>query len=131
METNDGKPRKTTLATGFGGTYNSRVESLSLDKLVNQVPSATFYMRVSGDNKGAEIGNGDIAVVDRSLDPRSDCVVVAILDSELVLRRYILNGEKVELYRDDDKPSEIINKEDFEIWGVVTHSLKSHWPVNA
>ncbi len=120
------KVKRTTIATGFGGNYQDDSEALSLDKLVNQVPSATFYMRVNGNNEGAQLCHGDIAVVDRSLDPPPNAIVVAIIDSELVIRRYHLNGQKIELYRDSNAPSEILNKEDFEIWGVVTFSLKSH-----
>jgi DNA polymerase V len=122
----DIKPKKATLATGFGGSYEANIDPLSIDKLVNQVPSATFYMRVEGDNKGAELGNGDVAVVDRSLEPRTDSIIVTTVDSELVIRRYVEKDEVIELYRDSEEPSEILAKEDFELWGVVTYSLKNH-----
>ena len=122
--------KRTQLATGFGGSYETEVEPLSLDKLANQVPSATFYFRVSGDNKGANLGSGDIAVVDRSLDPISNAIIVTIIDSELVIRRYIEKEDSIELYRDCDVPSEVVAKDEFELWGVVTYSFKQHWPIN-
>ncbi len=115
-----------TLASGFGGSYEFGLEPLSLDKLVTNTPSATYYFRVDGDNKGANIGSGDIVVVDRSLDPKQNSVVVAVVDSELVIRRYLLNDNSVELYRNVELPAEVMDKSDFEIWGVVTHSLISH-----
>ncbi len=119
--------KKTTLPTGFGGSYETNPKDrLSLDELVTQTPSATYFMRVSGDNAGARIEDGDIAVVDRSLNPQPDDIVVAIIDSELVLRQYSLKGNIVELYRDDDFPSETMDKEEFEIWGVVTYTLTNH-----
>jgi DNA polymerase V len=126
----DIKPKKTQLATGFGGSYEDTEQPLSLDKLANQVPSATFYFRVSGDNKGANLGDGDIAVVDRSLDPVNNAIIVAVVDSELVIRRYMENEDSIELFRDGDEPSEVMVKEEFELWGVVTYSFKQHWPVN-
>ena len=119
--------RKTTLASGFGGSYDSYAgETLSLDKLVRQTPSATYYMRVSGDNAGARLENGDIVVVDRSLTPNSNDIVVAIVESELVIRRFTTNEDLVELYRDGEQPSEVMKKEDFQVWGVVTFSLTDH-----
>jgi len=124
------KSKKTQLATGFGGSYETEVVPLSLDKLANQVPSATFYFRVSGDNRGANLGNGDIAVVDRSLEPASNAIIVAVVNSELVIRRYIEQTDAIALYRDSEKPSEIIPKNDFELWGVITYSFKQHWPIN-
>lgn len=119
--------KKTTLPTGFGGSYESYAgETLSLDKLVTKTPSATYFMRVSGDNAGARIENGDIAVIDRSLTAQHGDIVVAIVDSELVLRRFAQKKDTVELYRDDETPSETMNKEEFEIWGVVTFTLTNH-----
>jgi len=119
--------KKTTLPTGFGGSYESYAgDTLSLDKLVTKTPSATYFMRVSGDNAGARIENGDIAVIDRSLDAQSGDIVIAIVDSELVLRRFVYKDNKVLLYREDETPSEIMNKEEFEIWGVVTFTLTNH-----
>jgi len=120
------KNKQYTLSSGFGGSYEFGLEPLSLDALVNKTPSATYYFRVEGDNEGAKICHGDIVVVDRSLDPIQNSIIVAIVDSELVIRRYTLKGDSVELYREGEKPAETMPKEDFEIWGVVTHSLKDH-----
>ena len=120
------KTRKTTLATGFGGSYQDDSAPLSLDALVTEVPSATFFMRVEGDNKGAELGSGDIAVVDRSLEPKNNSIIVTTVESELVIRRFVEKNDTIELYRDSHEPSEVLSKADFELWGVVTYSLKNH-----
>jgi len=118
--------RKTTLPTGFGNSYDFTEEPLSLDQLVMQTPSATYFMRVTGDNQGARLEDGDIIVIDRSLSPKTDDIVVAILDSEFAIRRFIINKDNIELYRDDEAPAEIIPKDEFELWGVITYSLTSH-----
>ena len=120
------KTPKTTLATGFGGSYQDDSAPLSLDVLVTEVPSATFFMRVEGDNKGAELGSGDIAVVDRSLEPKTNSIIVTTVESELVIRRFVEKSDTIDLYRESLEPSEVLSKDDFELWGVVTYSLKNH-----
>ncbi|MBU6323002.1 MAG: translesion error-prone DNA polymerase V autoproteolytic subunit, partial [Burkholderiales bacterium] len=49
-------------------------------------PEATFFLRVKGDSMiGAGIHDGDLLVVDRSLEPSHGRVVIAALDGELTV----------------------------------------------
>jgi DNA polymerase V len=57
-------------------------------------PAATFYVRVSGDSMtGAGIHSGDLLVVDRSLDPVSGRIVIAVLNGELTVKRLFVEGD--------------------------------------
>jgi len=82
---------------------------LNLHKYVVHHPAATFFVRMTGDAmEGHGIYNGDILVVDRSLTPKQESIVVALVDGEFIVRVY---GD--------------IAKEG-EVWGVVTFSVKNH-----
>jgi DNA polymerase V len=59
-------------------------------------PDATFYVRVSGDSMtGAGIHSGDLLVVDRSLDPVSGRIVIAVLNGELTVKRLFVEGDRL------------------------------------
>lgn len=84
---------------------------------------ATFMARVSGESmKGAGIFAGDIVVIDRSLTPISGQVIVAILDGGLVVKQWIVEGEKKFLRSaNTDYPDVVITESsDFLVWGVVS-----------
>ncbi|MDH5434046.1 MAG: S24 family peptidase [Gammaproteobacteria bacterium] len=119
--------RKTTLPTGFGGSYDQyQGDKLSLDKLLVQTPSATYFMRVSGDNAGARIENDDIVIVDKSLKPTNNDIVIAIVNENFVIRRIEFQKDKILLFKRQEQPSEILSPEDVQIWGVVTTSITQH-----
>ena len=59
-------------------------ESLDFNRDLIRHPEATFYGRVEGDSMiRAGICDGDIAVIDRSIEPEQGDVVVAYIDREL------------------------------------------------
>jgi DNA polymerase V len=85
-------------------------------------PAATFLMRVSGESmRGAGILDGDLVVVDRSVEPQSGHVVVAVMAGEMTLKRLrILNGRAVLQAENPDFPEFVISEETpVEIWGVA------------
>ena len=119
-----------TNATGFSAAaddYMQRGIDLN-EQLIRNKPS-TFFMRVNSDAMtGAGIFNGDIVIIDRSLKPLTGKVVIAILNGEMLIRRYEKSFHKIRLLPDSDKLSPIdidISCEDFSIWGVVTYVIHS------
>ncbi len=119
---------KTANATGFGvaaDDYAERGIDLN-EQLVGNKP-ATFFMRVRGDAMiGAGIHDGDIVIVDRSLKVVSGKVVIAVLNGEMLIRRFEKTFNKIRLVPETNKLSPIevdtFNNE-FAIWGVVTYSI--------
>jgi DNA polymerase V len=88
-------------------------------------------VRVSGDSlRRAGIHNGDLAIVDRSITPRSGQIVVATLDGEFVVKRLRRRERQVWLEPDSDdplhRPIAISEDSGLEIWGVVTHTIRDH-----
>ncbi len=101
---------------------------LDLNEHLIRNPAATFFVRVSGDSMlGAGIHNGDILIVDRSLDPTPGRIVIAAVDGELTVKRLVQEGERWLLVAENDGYPAIALDEvgDSLIWGVVRHVIHS------
>ena len=74
---------------------------------------------------GAGIHDGDLLVVDRSLEPRDKNVVIAVLDGELTVKRIRLMRGKIVLVPENEAylSREITSENEFEVWGVVTNVI--------
>jgi len=101
-------------------------KKLDLNEHLIKHPTATFFVRVAGDSmQKAGIHNGDILIVDRSLEPRDNSIVIALLDNEFTVKR--IKKQKGNLYLVPEnsrfKPTRVNEDMDFEIWGVVTHAI--------
>jgi len=86
-------------AAGFPSPGDDLVERpLNLHDLLVDNESATFFVKVSGDSmEGARIFDGDILVVDRSIDPKSGHIVVAAVYGELAVKRLKKVGNELSL----------------------------------
>jgi DNA polymerase V len=85
-------------------------------------------MRVNSDAMiGAGIHQGDVVIVDRSLEARSGKVVIAVLDGEMLIRRLDISNHKKRLLPATKNLSAIDISESsaFDIWGVVTFVIHS------
>jgi len=75
----------------------------------------------------AGINDEDLLVVDKSLEAKSGDIVVAALNGEFTVKRYLVNNKQVFLRAENSSanyPDIIINDVvDFEVWGVVTHTI--------
>lgn len=116
-----------TVPAGFPSPAEDYIEqSLDLNEHLIKHPAATFFLRVSGDSMiGAGIHHDDILVVDRSLTPLSGKIVIAIVDGELTVKRFLQHGQKCRLVAENPDYSdiELENDMNLEIWGVVTSSI--------
>ena len=94
-------------------------------------PETTFYGRVSGDSMvDAGICDGDIAVIDRSVEPSDGDVVVGYINEEFTIKFLDLKHKDegfIELRpaNKDYKPIRINADDDFEVWGVVVWTIKN------
>ena len=96
--------------------------------LIKNVP-ATFVIRVQGKSM-TDVGiyDGDLLVVDRSLDPKNFSTVVANVHDELVIKNFVKTRDEQFLTSGSKKIEDkiIINNEsDIFIWGVVTYVIHS------
>ncbi|NIJ45973.1 DNA polymerase V [Wenyingzhuangia heitensis] len=100
---------------------------ISLDKELIKNETATFFAKVDGDSmQDAGMANGDLLVVDRSLEPQDGKVAVCMLDGEFTVKRLKVTKKGVFLVPENKQFSEIKVEEDQElvIWGIVTYVIK-------
>jgi DNA polymerase V len=98
--------------------------SLDLNQHLIKHPASTFFVRVSGDSMIlAGIHEGDILVVDRSLEPRHGKVVIAAIDGHLTVKRLCKIQDRILLMPENEnyQPIELQEGNDMVIWGVVTN----------
>ena len=116
-------------ATGFSAAaddYMQRGIDLN-EQLIRNKPS-TFFMRVNSDAMaGAGIHNGDV-IIDRSVKAISGKVVIAVLNGEMLIRRFEKTFNTIRLLPETNKLAAIevdVSCEEFSIWGVVTYAIHS------
>lgn len=118
---------KTANATGFGAAADDYAErGIDLNEQLIRNKPATFFMRVNSDAMtGAGIFNGDVIIVDRSLEAKSGKVVVAVLNGEMLVRRLERSFNKIRLLPETKKlaPIDVDPLTDFSVWGVVTYVI--------
>lgn len=104
-------------------------ESIDLNRELIRHPAATFYARVDGDSMiGDGIESGDILVIDRSIEPADGDLAVCCIDDEFTLKRISLRAGEVWLIPSNEAydPILVSREQRFEIWGVVTYTIKKH-----
>ena len=117
-----------TNATGFTAATDDYMErGIDLNEELIRNKPATFFMRVNSDAmRDAGIYKEDVVVVDRSLKAATGKVIIAILNGDLLIRRFEKNNNKIRLHTDSNNLAPInidANCEDFSIWGVVTYVI--------
>ncbi|WP_244498394.1 LexA family protein [Aureimonas ureilytica] len=117
-----------SAACGFPSPADDYMEGpLDFNELMISNPAATFAVRVSGESMtGAGIFPGDIAVIDRSRGPVHGCVVLACLDGEFTIKRYLIRAGVVTLKAENPAFPNITLAEgqEFEVWGVVSGTVR-------
>ncbi len=104
-------------------------ESIDLNHELIRHPAATFYARVDGESMiGDGIEPGDILVIDRSIEPADGDLTVCCVDGDFTLKRISLSEGKVWLIPSNERFDPILVTPDnkFEVWGVVTYTIKHH-----
>lgn len=116
------------LSAGFpapAGDHDER--QLDINTYLVRNPAATFFFQVEGRSmEGAEIFDGDILVVDRSLTPRHGQIVVAFINGERLVKRLHCRDNQVVLLAEnrDFPPLPLHEGLELVIWGVVTGKFK-------
>jgi DNA polymerase V len=77
--------------------------------------------------KGAGIDDGDIMVIDRSIEPRNNKIAVCLIDGEFTVKRIKKTKEELLLMpeNNDFQPIKVTEENQFVIWGIVTYVIKN------
>ena len=102
--------------------------SIDLNKHLIKHPSATFYARAKGDSmKDAGIFDGDLLIVDKSIDPADGRIAICYLNGEFTVKGIKKEKDEVWLIPANTayQPIKMEEGSSLTIWGIVTHVIKS------
>ena len=121
------------VQAGFPSPADDYIEAkLDLNEYLIKNPASTFLVKATGDSMiGAGIQEGSILVVDRSIEAKDGCIVIAAINGELTVKRLKKRGKECSLMPENPKykPIKITEEMDGTIWGVVTttiYDVRSH-----
>jgi DNA polymerase V len=101
---------------------------IDLNKHVIKHPSSTFYGRVKGVSMiDAGIHDGDLLVIDKSLEPKHGKIAVCYIDGEFTVKRIHIKSDGVWLMPANTayQPIRITPENELLVWGIVTHVIKA------
>ncbi len=121
---------KHRLSAGFPSPAADYVEDgLDLNDYLVRRKSATYMFTVKGNSMiGACIEEGDKVVVDRSLRPRHNDIVVAVVEGEYTIKRLYKHSGRFELRPQNPTYQPMVFKEgaELEVWGVVVGVVRRY-----
>ena len=116
------------ISAGFPSPADDFKEiRISLDRELIKNREATFYARVSGDSMiGAGLEDGDLLVIDSSLNPENGKIAVCLIDGEFTVKRIKKIKKNFYLMPENKKynPIEIKEGDELIVWGIVEYVIK-------
>jgi len=101
--------------------------SIDLNQELIKHPASTFCARVQGDSMvGAGIEQGDLLIIDRSIEPQEGQIALCYLDGGFTVKRITWRKHLLYLTPANANYPEIpIDKNsNFQVWGIVTYIIK-------
>ncbi len=112
---------------GFPSPADDYIEGqLDLNEHLIANPPATFFVRVSGQSMiNAGIHDGDLLIVDRSVEPQSGSIVIAVVHGETTVKRLGRRGDRLLLLPENEayQPLEVNRETGLQIWGVCRYVI--------
>jgi DNA polymerase V len=121
------EPFSAKARCSFSSALDDHMEgNLDLNQYLIKHPAATFFVRAVGQSM-CEVGilDGDLLIVDKSLTPKDNSIVIAVINDEFTVKRLkLINGRGFLCSANSKyKAIEITKIEGFQFWGVVTHAI--------
>lgn len=116
------------ISAGFPSPADDFLDiNIDLNKHLIKNPSSTFYGRVKGNSMiDAGIDDGDLLVIDKSIEPKNNKIAVCFIDGEFTVKRVVIEQEVIWLLAENKnyKPIKVTQDNDFIIWGTVINVIK-------
>ncbi len=138
MSTRKGQPGISVelpeIKAGFPSPAQDYVENgIDLNRELVKNPSSTFFGRARGTSmEGAGIYDGDLLIIDKSIEPYEGAVAVCFIDGEFTLKRIHFEKDGAQMRavwlvpeNDTFLPIKVTEENQFIIWGIVTYSVRS------
>ena len=117
------------IKAGFPSPAQDYMESaIDLNKELIKHPASTFYGRVKGDSMiDANVHDGDILVIDKSLEPQNGDMAVCFIDGEFTIKYIRLEKDVIwlEPANENYEPIKVTIENDFLNWGIVTYCIQN------
>tara|TARA_B100002052_G_scaffold168725_1_gene153570 strand:- start:642 stop:1079 length:438 start_codon:yes stop_codon:yes gene_type:complete len=117
------------VSAGFPSPAEDHLDSsLDLNEYLIKHPSATFYIYAKGHSMNdVGIYDGDVMIVDRALEAKSKDIIIAVINGEFTVKRIYIKNNSIYLVPENKTFKSILVEDDmdFQIWGVVTHTIHS------
>jgi DNA polymerase V len=116
-----------SIPAGFPSPAEDYMDKkLDLNDFLIRNPSSTFFVKVTGTSMvNAGINDGDILIVDRSVEPRDNRIVIGVVNGEFTVKRIRKKNSRLFLLPENEafNPVEVTEEMDFRIWGVVIYAI--------
>ena len=122
------------IKAGFPSPAQDYVENgIDLNRELVKNPSSTFFGRARGNSmEGAGIFDGDLLIIDKSLEPREGAIAMCFIDGEFTLKRIhfekhdgLVTAIWLQPENEQFSPIKVTQDNQFIIWGIVVHSVRS------
>jgi len=117
------------ISAGFPSPADDFLDiKIDLNREFIKNPNATFYARVRGKSMiGAGLNDGDLLIIDRSLEPENKKIAVCFIDGEFTVKRIKKEKDTVWLLPENEEyqPIKVTADNEFIIWGIVTTVIKN------
>jgi DNA polymerase V len=117
------------ISAGFPSPAQDFIDlSIDLNKELIKHPSSTFFGRVKGASmKDAGIDNGDLLIVDKSMNPTDGKIAVCFIDGEFTVKRLKVEKDCCWLVPENEsyEPIRVTAENNFIVWGIVIYVIKA------
>jgi DNA polymerase V len=117
------------ISAGFPSPADDFIElTIDLNKEFIKNKDTTYFAKVKGHSmKNVGINDGDLLIIDKSLEPQNNKIAVCQIDGEFTVKRIKIEKDSIWLIaeNEDYKPIKVTPENNFMIWGIVIHSIKS------
>lgn len=117
------------ISAGFPSPADDFIElTIDLNRELIKHKDSTFFAKVKGDSmKNAGIFDGDLLIIDKSLEPQDGKIAICQIDGDFTVKRIKKENGVVWLIaeNEDYKPIKVTEENELMIWGIVIHSIKT------
>ena len=117
------------ISAGFPSPADDFLDAtIDLNKTFIKHPATTFCGRVKGNSmKDLGIHDGDLMIIDKSLEPRNGAIAVCYIDGEFTVKKIKIESDCCWLVPANEtyKPIKVTKDNEFLIWGIVTNVIKT------
>lgn len=114
------------VTAGEPAEISGELEQFDFNEHLTGGNDAVYFVRVVGDSMETEIFHGDLLIVNRNLQAKDGDRIIASVNGSYTVKIFSSSQNGLRLVASNGKyPSRnITSKDDFEIFGVVTHVVR-------